>query len=446
VRTHRILGSALLLGLAGLLIWGVQTVPTSSGSGTQQNYRSKDLGVSVAVPSGWHVWPLSGCQTNVGFFVSNVDRVSSSCAMWPPVVTGLSKTSAVLFVGAQLPSANSRYYFPRPIRETPIPINLGDLQGGDGQWAANPTFHGVGYYQLGVWLGGGERSPSGILAQRVLGSLRPWTPPPPGSPPNRCGDGWEWTPVTTVLPYGASILAMDAVSSNDVWAVGSYMHPYGGGTRPYLVSSALAMHWDGAQGSVLPVPDPGLPPGAHGPEGGSIFDDVAAISSTDVWAVGGRNANTPFGLIEHWDGTRWSVVPGAKLSLLEGELYSVAAAGPNEVWAVGTSPRLHDPTPLSLEHWNGTTWRASRTPPGGKFVDTAAVAALSPADAWAVGGGSDLPVPLQWDGTAWAGKPAIPVEHLLVSGALDLGPKDAWVAGTSYRRGPGHPVLGTVER
>jgi len=65
---------------------------------------------------------------------------------------------------------------------------------------------------------------------------------------------------------------------------------------------------------------------------------VAAVSATDIWAVGQSQNGTsgiPSTLIEHWDGTSWSIVaspsPGSAATL------SGAAADPasGQAWAVG---------------------------------------------------------------------------------------------------------------
>jgi hypothetical protein len=82
-------------------------------------------------------------------------------------------------------------------------------------------------------------------------------------------------------------------------------------------------------------------------------------SPTDVWAVGdqGVTDSSSSTLIEHWNGTAWSIVPSPSPgsdSDLTGVTTSNAA---NDVWAVG----YYDPTgtaqgqTLTL-NWNGTTW------------------------------------------------------------------------------------------
>lgn len=72
---------------------------------------------------------------------------------------------------------------------------------------------------------------------------------------------------------------------------------------------------------------------------GSLGDHlygVEAVAPDDVWAVGQQvGATAPEQeLIEHWDGSAWSVVPSAGHGTASGMLFGVAAAG-DTVWAVG---------------------------------------------------------------------------------------------------------------
>jgi hypothetical protein len=40
---------------------------------------------------------------------------------------------------------------------------------------------------------------------------------------------------------------------------------------------------------------------------GNFFNGVSGVASNDVWAVGtGSSSTTP--LVEHWNGTQWSIV------------------------------------------------------------------------------------------------------------------------------------------
>jgi hypothetical protein len=80
------------------------------------------------------------------------------------------------------------------------------------------------------------------------------------------------------------------------------------------------------------VPSPN--PGAYS----NSLNGVAAVSSTDVWAVGysydyyGGGSDS---LIEHWDGTAWTTVPSPNPGTALNYLNGVAAVSSNDVWAVG---------------------------------------------------------------------------------------------------------------
>src|SRR5262249_15312245 len=137
---------------------------------------------------------------------------------------------------------------------------------------------------------------------------------------------------------------------------------------------------------------------------------VVAVSATDVWAVGeGVPLHHDTGpqelpLIEHWDGTRWAIVPGPA-AVTAGELYGVAATAPNGVWAVGGGVGNYGTT--LAEHWDGTRWRVipSVSDPQIESVFSA-VTAASLSDVWAVGYIGDtshtsIKLMEHWDGTAW---------------------------------------------
>jgi hypothetical protein len=87
----------------------------------------------------------------------------------------------------------------------------------------------------------------------------------------------------------------------------------------------------------------------------SSLHAVAARSATDVWAVGYASGNT---LIEHWNGTKWSVVTSPS----SGELDGVAVFSATDAWTVGWYGSFETLT----EHWNGTSWSVVSSPnPGG---------------------------------------------------------------------------------
>jgi hypothetical protein len=113
-----------------------------------------------------------------------------------------------------------------------------------------------------------------------------------------------------------SLTALGIVSPNDVWAVGGQSSSERDPGRP------LIAHWNGHVWSVM-----------QGPVGvnGESLSSVAAISTNDVWAVGGGLNGA---LVEHWDGIAWSRVPSRFASGFSG---AAAIPGTNEVWAVGSA-------------------------------------------------------------------------------------------------------------
>ena len=72
---------------------------------------------------------------------------------------------------------------------------------------------------------------------------------------------------------------------------------------------------------------------------------VSALAENDVWAAGvSYNTERTLGstLIEHWNGSRWSVVPSPNPSSSVNMINAVAAVSANDVWAVGTAPTPTD--------------------------------------------------------------------------------------------------------
>ena len=73
----------------------------------------------------------------------------------------------------------------------------------------------------------------------------------------------------------------------------------------------------GATWRVVKSPNPG--------SSGNFLNGVAAISASNIWAVGGYgNGSTTQTLIEHWNGTRWQVVASPNVGSGSNLLRSVA--------------------------------------------------------------------------------------------------------------------------
>ncbi len=93
---------------------------------------------------------------------------------------------------------------------------------------------------------------------------------------------------------------------------------------------------------------------------------VAAVSSKDIWAVGGHydsSSGQILSLIENWNGTSWSVVPSPNVGSGENDLYSVEATSATNVRAVGGRYYNSKQPFLTLtERWNGTKWSVVKSP------------------------------------------------------------------------------------
>src|SRR5579872_2790704 len=216
--------------------------------------------------------------------------------------------------------------------------------------------------------------------------------------------GTKWAVVSTPNESGAqnSMLAgVAAVSSNDVWAVGNFQQ--GGGVYQW---NTLIEHWDGTQWTIVNSPN------VTGADR-NILNAVAAVSSTDIWAVGYSETNiTDVPLIEHYDGQSWSIVasvypPPSAFN----QLYAVAAISSDDVWAVGYENENSSGVygGALTEHWDGTSWSLVDGPFLGSAIDLFGIAAVSSDDVWAVGDASngalgfdDHPITEHWDGTKWS--------------------------------------------
>jgi len=159
------------------------------------------------------------------------------------------------------------------------------------------------------------------------------------------------------------LFAVDAVSARDVWAVGN---------RKF---QTLIEHWDGRDWQVV-----------WGHEGGdaAFLASVVAVSRDDVWAAGSRRHPDLHAsgsvLIEHWNGSRWHVVPSPRV---DGIIHGLAARAADDVWAVGVVGNDLFPKRALIEHWDGRRWTIVEGTP--KRVALAGITVGSKGDLWAVG-------------------------------------------------------------
>lgn len=292
----------------------------------------------------------------------------------------------------------------------------------------------------------------------------------PGVPPTETGrrtltEHWDGSTFSIVPSPNADWPGVDkstlegvsGVSSRDVWAVG-YAQDFGS-----FKSTTLTEHWDGTAWRLVPSPNPAGDPLPNG------LTSVAAVSSTDVWAVGAAGFPQK-SLILRWNGSVWTVVPNACQAPLQSvtairgttvDLWAVGSAttcrfgtlgwsvvpspqpppeeayllqdvsgtSRNDVWAVGFRqiPNGEHPTVAPLvEHWDGRQWSLNVNIPAQTLYG---VKAIAPNDAWAVGTDGARQIILHWDGSSWS---AVPTPSPGGGRLLEIdasGPADLWAAG-----------------
>jgi hypothetical protein len=185
------------------------------------------------------------------------------------------------------------------------------------------------------------------------------------------GSVWSIVSSPNMGPSDNKLYSIAAVGSSDVWAVGAYFTPI------YDVGHTLTEHWNGTAWSI--VPSPNVDPNDNGLNG------VAAVGSTNVWAVG-QHGNGSGTLVEHWNGSAWSVVPSPDLGVNGTGLGGVDAVTGGDIWAVGDWRDSSYIYHTFIEHWNGSVWSVVPSPDVGPSDNTfSAVAAVSSSDVWAVG-------------------------------------------------------------
>lgn len=192
--------------------------------------------------------------------------------------------------------------------------------------------------------------------------------------------------------------AVVATGKRDAWVFG--------GTNPGGPSTPVAEHWDGTRWRPSPLPS-----------GLSDFIVAASASAADnVWAVSDAYAL-------HWNGSRWSV---AKRWTQPGEVTSVAAISPDDVWVFG--PTGFGITGRGAWHYDGRHW----TRVSGRASAAYRASAVSRRDIWAITAGAGGGSVIHYNGAEWrrmSPGPALARTHL--DGILAVRRRSVWVSATT---------------
>jgi hypothetical protein len=194
------------------------------------------------------------------------------------------------------------------------------------------------------------------------------------------------------------------------------------------IARTLIEHWNGTQWSIVPSPNVGT--------GSAYLFEVSAVSANDIWAIGTRSGGT---LAIHWNGVQWSVVPTPNPGINENYLLDVEAVSANDVWAVGY---FRNGPPYAfipfIAHWDGTSWSQASAPNTSFFSNVlTSVDAISANDIWAVGYAMQQNAPasqtrtltIHWDGNTWSVVPSGFFNQLASVSAVSS--NDVWAVGSN---------------
>lgn len=244
----------------------------------------------------------------------------------------------------------------------------------------------------------------------------------------RCG----WKPIVLPRIKGADLHGVVARTAKDVWFVGT--------RGPSKHDRTLVLHFNGHAIRVVPSPNPA----------GDMNElwDVLAFSPSNAWAVGtgwteGVYRYTP--LVLHYDGQAWKAVSTARVDAYSGSfIYAIDGTSPFDIWIVGDVDRASHWAGL-IEHWDGLLWRVV---PGPEISRYATVTAISRTNSWAAGGqrtrwADDVFRPAHWDGRGLKLiKDASGTWQVSALGSSASGPRNVWIVGSVW----GEPWTPFAER
>jgi hypothetical protein len=185
------------------------------------------------------------------------------------------------------------------------------------------------------------------------------------------------------------------------------------------------------------------PDDREGPPATNFLNGVAGTSAEDVWAVGWSRhpRGTPTFLIEHFDGTDWSIVPTPVFGLGD-YLEDVAVYRRNSAWAVGSAynPAEFRQVPVALR-WDGVRWTGSLIPRdpectgGSSFTDVSYAPFAEIAYAVGYCQGQDRSFVMRWQNGQWRLLPLRLPQPSQLHGVHVRRWNDVWIVGWTRKEG-----------
>lgn len=258
------------------------------------------------------------------------------------------------------------------------------------------------------------------------------------------GGRWTMTPLPTSPDPRTTQFQMGDVASlaaDDAWAVGGL---FSSGAIGLGGLGAVIEHWDGTTWSVVPNP--------AADRDNTTFRGMHAVSATDIWAVGYQgDASTDIAvpLIEHYDGTAWREVPADTSPAINGPagFLVISVSGPDDVWAAGsqTIPNTSNTAGTLVEHYDGTAWTAVTDLPDLGNARILQIYAASRSDVWAIAEVPDGAYTfLHFDGSTWTATQSPSRQALgyrvYYQGLSGTGSGDVWAVGEITDFGNGREI------
>jgi hypothetical protein len=248
---------------------------------------------------------------------------------------------------------------------------------------------------------------------------------------------WILVPCPSVPGVGQGLFAVTAISVTDAWAVGDAYNQAIGDQQ------TLIQHWDGTRWQIIPSPSI---PNAY-----NHLTGVSGSSANDVWAAG-YTINDSDGswrtLLLHWNGASWRIARSARLNASFSTFTRVLAFAADDVWLVGYSGTFIIFHTLA-EHWDGQSWKVVGTPAPGIYDGLYGIGGSSPTDLWAVGyykTGNEIyeSLTIHWDGSNWSEvESPNTTTYNWFNGITATGSNDVWAVGFEYEdsgTGISHPL------
>ena len=234
------------------------------------------------------------------------------------------------------------------------------------------------------------------------------------------------TEVGHALPAGSSGVVSNRLDGLACPAPGRCIGVGGTGDAP-TGTGTLGATWDGARWGIVPTPSPG-------PE-----NQLLAVSCTATTACVAAGSTMVDGLlqtlVERWDGAAWAVVPTPDVTGKETVLSGVSCTTASSCVAVGAAwtEDVYDFQTV-VERWDGSTWTLvpGTGPAGGGYLADVACTAVTSCTAV---GWDDLghTLVLVGGGTTWvrAVTPDVAGADDALYGVTCLGPSDCTAVGQS---------------